>query len=68
MIVSGESYRLGGDLLVAADGRRVTGVEELRDILAGHSPGDTIDLEVYRDGAKRTVTVELGRQPSSPRG
>jgi S1-C subfamily serine protease len=68
VIVSGESYRLGGDLLVAADGRRVTGVEELRDILAGHSPGDTIELEVYRDGAKRTVTVELGRQPSSPRG
>jgi S1-C subfamily serine protease len=68
VIVSGESYRLGGDLLVAADGRRVTGVEELRDILAGHKPGDTIDLEVYRAGAKRTVTVELGRQPSSPRG
>jgi S1-C subfamily serine protease len=68
VVVSGESYRLGGDLLVAADGRRVTSVEELRDILAGHSPGDSIDLEVYRDGAKRTVTVELGRQPASPRG
>jgi S1-C subfamily serine protease len=68
VVVSGESYRLGGDLLVAAGGRRVTSVEELRDILAGHSPGDSIDLEVYRDGAKRTVTVELGRQPASPRG
>jgi S1-C subfamily serine protease len=46
----------------------VTSVEELRDILAEHSPGDSIELEVYRDGAKRTVTVELGRQPASPRG
>jgi S1-C subfamily serine protease len=68
VVVSGESYRLGGDLVVAADGRRVTSVEELRDILAEHSPGDSIELEVYRDGAKRTVTVELGRQPASPRG
>ena len=68
VIVAGESYRLGGDLIVAAGGRRVTSVEELRAVLAERQPGDRIDLEIYRDGDKRTVTVTLGRQPTSPQG
>ena len=68
VIVSGESYRLGGDLIVAAGGKRVTTVEELRAVLAEREPGDRIDLEIYRDGDKRTVTVTLGRQPTSPQG
>ncbi|HEY7732838.1 MAG TPA: trypsin-like peptidase domain-containing protein [Gaiellaceae bacterium] len=68
VVVSGESYRLGGDLIVAADGERVASVEALRDVLAARKPGDTIELQVYRDGKKRTVTVELGRLPTSPQG
>jgi S1-C subfamily serine protease len=67
VVVAGESYRVGGDLIVAADGTRVSSIDELRTVLAGHKPGDEIELEVYRDGTKRTVTVTLGRQPSSVR-
>jgi S1-C subfamily serine protease len=55
-------------VIVGADGKRVTTLERLRDILAQKKPGDHIQLEVYRDNDKRTVDVELGRQPSSPRG
>jgi S1-C subfamily serine protease len=68
VVVSGESYRLGGDLIVAAGGRRVTSVEQLRDVLSEHEPGDELAIEIYRDGDKRTVTVTLGRQPTSPQG
>ena len=68
VVVSGESYRLGGDLIVAAGGTRVTSVEDLRDVLAAQAPGDTIEIELYRDGKKRTVEVTLGRQPTSPQG
>jgi S1-C subfamily serine protease len=67
VVVAGEGYRLGGDLVVAADGRRVSTIAELRDVLAGHKPGDEIELEVYRGNKKQTVRVKLGRQPAQQR-
>jgi S1-C subfamily serine protease len=68
VVVAGRSYQLGGDLIVAAAGVRVTSTDELRAVLADHKPGDTIDVELYRGNEKKTVSVELGRQPTSPRG
>ena len=67
-VVAGQSYRLGGDLIVGADGKDVASVADLRDALAEHSPGDNIELEIYRDGSKQTVSVTLGRLPASPVG
>ena len=67
-VVEGQSYTLGGDVIVAADGKRVASIEDLRDILAKHKPGDEIDLEIYRGTSKRTVEIELGRQPATPSG
>lgn len=64
-VIDGVSYVLGGDLIVGVDGTPVATVAELRAQLAEHAPGDTVELELYRDGEQRTVTVELGRQPSS---
>jgi S1-C subfamily serine protease len=68
VVVSGTDYTLGGDILVAADGKRVTSLAELRDLLALHRPGDRVELELYRASDKRTVTVTLGRQSTTPRG
>ena len=34
VVVAGESYMLGGDLIVAVGGKRVGSLEELRDVLA----------------------------------
>ncbi len=68
VVVSGTDYTLGGDILVAADGKRVTSLAELRDLLALHRPGDRVELELYRGSDKRTVTVTLGRQSTTPRG
>jgi S1-C subfamily serine protease len=64
--VAGESWVLGGDIIVAADGIRTTTLERLRDVLSGHTPGETIELVIYRNGTKRNVGVKLGRQPSAP--
>jgi S1-C subfamily serine protease len=68
VLLAGEGYRLGGDVVVAAAGQPVDAVSDLRDVLARREPGDTIELELYRGGSKKTVRVELGRQPTSPRG
>jgi S1-C subfamily serine protease len=66
--VAGETYELGGDLLVAADGQTLDSTDDLRDVLAGKKPGDTLTLTLYRDAKKLQVTIKLGRQPTSPQG
>ena len=68
VVLAGQSYTLGGDVIVAADGTRVASLEELRDVLAKRAPGDTITLEIYRGSKKQSLDVKLGRQPSSPQG
>jgi S1-C subfamily serine protease len=65
--VAGETYVLGGDIVVAVDRTPVDSLQRLRDLLAAKKPGDTIQVEFYRGEEKKTVTVTLGRQPSSQR-
>jgi S1-C subfamily serine protease len=68
VVVEGDSYQLGGDIIVRSDGKPVSSIEQLRDLIANKKPGDRIALEIYRDGKKETVNVKLGRQPPSPLG
>ncbi len=68
VVLAGESYKLGGDIVVEAGGVSVTNLDRLRDIVAGKKPGDELDLTIYRNDKKRNVTVKLGRQPASPSG
>jgi S1-C subfamily serine protease len=60
---SGASAPVGGDSIIGIDGRRVTSSAELTGIVARHRPGDTVALEVVRDGATRTVRVTLADAP-----
>ncbi len=62
--LAGESYKLGGDIVVAAAGRPVASLNKLRDIIAAKKPGDSIRVVVYREGKRTTVDVKLGRQPA----
>jgi S1-C subfamily serine protease len=66
VVVAGESWPLGGDIIVAADGVPTSTVNNLSDVIATHKPGDTIRLVIYRGNSKKTIEVKLGRQPSSP--
>ena len=66
VVIAGESFRIGGDVIVAAAGKDVSTIDELRDVIAAHKPGESIQLKIYRGDATKTVTVTLGRQPTSP--
>jgi S1-C subfamily serine protease len=66
VIVAGETWPLGGDIIVEADGVPTPTVNKLNDVIANHNPGDTIELVVYRGNSKQTIEVKLGRQRSSP--
>jgi S1-C subfamily serine protease len=65
--VSGETWPLGGDVIVKADGQTVGSVDRLRSIVSAKKPGDKVTLDIYRDTKHTTLQVKLGRQPSSPR-
>jgi S1-C subfamily serine protease len=68
VVVAGESYVLGGDIIVAFDGKKISSIEQLRDAISGKKPGDEVSLVIYRGASKSSVTVTLGRQPASPQG
>ena len=68
VVVAGETYVLGGDIIVAFDGKKISSIEQLRDAISGKKPGDKVTLVIYRDANKTSVTVTLGRQPASPQG
>jgi S1-C subfamily serine protease len=66
VVLAGESYQLGGDLIVKVDGTPVATTERLREIVAQHEPGDTVLVEFYRGSELRTGNVKLGRQSPPP--
>ena len=68
VVVAGESHVLGGDVIVAVGGRRVGSTEELRDALARHKPGQTVNVQIHRGTKIVTIPVTLGRQASTPTG
>jgi S1-C subfamily serine protease len=68
VVVAGVSYTLGGDIIVAFEGKKISSVEELRDAISAKKPGDKVSLVIYRDASRTNVTVTLGRQPASPQG
>ena len=63
--LAGETYPLGGDLITKIDSTQLYSLDQLRDVIDDHQPGDDVRLETYRGDQLRTVTVKLGRQPSS---
>jgi putative serine protease PepD len=66
VVVAGETWQIGGDIIVEADGVATPTVNRLSDVIATHKPGDTIKV-IYVRGTKRHSTeVKLGRQGSSP--
>jgi len=66
VVIAGESYQLGGDLIVRVDRVAVSTTERLREIVAQHEPGDTVLVDFYRGSELRTTNVKLGRQSPPP--
>jgi S1-C subfamily serine protease len=68
IVLSGESYVLGGDVVVEADGAALDSLDDLRHVLAAKRPGTTVKLVVHRGAKQMTMKVTLGRQPPTPSG
>jgi S1-C subfamily serine protease len=68
VVVDGESYLVGGDVITKADGQTVESADQLRSVVTSKQPGDDLALEIHRADETTEVTVKLGRQPSTPVG
>ena len=58
-----QRVKSGGDVVLAVDGKPILQNNDLSELVATHRPGETIDLEILRDGRKTTVEVTLGSRP-----
>jgi S1-C subfamily serine protease len=68
VVVDGESFLVGGDVITKADGQTIESAEELRGVVTSKQPGDELALEVHRADETKEVMVKLGRQPNTPVG
>lgn len=51
-----------GDIIVAADGKTITTMQELNKIKENFSSGDELSLTVFRDGNNVKITILLGEE------
>ena len=56
-----------GDIIVAIDNDKVTNSDDLFRALDKHQIGDTVQVQIWRDGRRTTVPVRLGDSPDSRR-
>ena len=63
VVVEGESYKVGGDIITKVDGQPVSTYDQLFAAVQRKSPGDSMKIELYHDNSKKTVTAKLGTRP-----
>jgi len=68
-IVSGSAAEkagvLVGDVIVAVDGKTVRNAAELRTTIGVKRSGDSVKLDVLRDGKRRTLTTKLDEREAA---
>ncbi len=57
-------YRPGGDVIVKVGDTRIETENDLGLALTPYEPGEEIDVEIVRDGERRTIKVKLGERPA----
>lgn len=65
VIKYGPSEKAGlipGDIILSADGKKITSMEDLNKIKGKHKKGDEIKLKVYRDKNEISLTLKLEEQ------
>jgi S1-C subfamily serine protease len=63
--IDGAEVSLGGDIITEVDGKKISGMEEVVEIVNKAKPGESLELTIVRDGSTKTATVTLGDRPDS---
>ena len=65
----GPAQRAGlrtGDVVVSVDGHAVSEPGDVTDALDGSEPGDSVEVEIERDGDRERLDITLGTRPATP--
>lgn len=65
-LVGEQAFPVGGDIIIAVDGKDVERAINLQQIILEHKAGDVLRLKVWRDGKVREVDVRLEVVPVEP--
>ena len=52
-----------GDVIIEADGKKISTMDELNEIKNTHKIGDEMKIKVNRNGEEKELTITLGEQP-----
>ena len=52
-----------GDVIIEAEGKKITTMDELNEIKNSHNIGDELKIKVNRNGQEQELTITLGEQP-----
>jgi serine protease Do len=63
--INGQTVTIGGDVITAVDGKAVTTLGELRNLLSTFQPGQNLTLTILRGGSSLEVPVTLAERPAS---
>ena len=63
--IEGVEMVLGGDIITKIDNRKITGMDDVINIVNGAKPGDTLEVTVVRGDETKNVEVKLGVRPDS---
>ncbi len=63
--IEGASIELGGDIITAVDGKKISGMEEVINAVNEASPGDEMELKVLRGDSTKDIAVTLGVRPAA---
>jgi putative serine protease PepD len=63
--IEGQEVGLGGDIITELDGKKITGMEQVIEIVNQAKPGESVEVKVLRDGKDKQATITLGKRPAS---
>ncbi|MEA2123752.1 MAG: hypothetical protein QOI80_534 [Solirubrobacteraceae bacterium] len=61
---TGDELWLGGDVVTRVAGEPVGSADDLREALDAHKPGESVNVEVVRNGVARTLQITLANRPA----
>ena len=65
----GIPYQVGGDTILAVDGREVVQPDDLARYISAFQPGDRVTLDVLHDnGEREKISLTLGKRPVAEAG
>ena len=54
------------DVIIAVDGEPVHDPQQFSEAIRGHKPGEQVNLELIREGKRRTLSLDLTGTPEPP--